>query len=41
MLGLIARLDDEDDFAVYGATPDYLAGLRSRVADWRVRLTAG
>jgi hypothetical protein len=41
MLGLISRLDDDDDFAVYGATPDYLAGLRLRVADWRIRLTTG
>jgi hypothetical protein len=40
MLGLIGRLDDHDDFAVYGVTPDYLTGLRQRVADWRVRLTS-
>jgi hypothetical protein len=39
MLGLIGRLDDLDDFAVYGATPEYLAGLRLRVADWRTYLT--
>ncbi|WP_198152901.1 hypothetical protein [Pseudofrankia sp. DC12] len=40
MLGLIGRLDDHDDFAVYGVTPDYLTGLRQRVADWRVRSPA-
>jgi Nucleotidyl transferase AbiEii toxin, Type IV TA system len=39
MLGLIGRLDDLDDFAVYGATPEYLAGLRLRVAEWRTHLT--
>ncbi|WP_239332809.1 hypothetical protein [Frankia sp. CiP3] len=39
MLGLIGRLDDRDDFAAYGVTPEYLAGLRLRVADWRTYLT--
>ncbi|WP_239311414.1 MULTISPECIES: nucleotidyl transferase AbiEii/AbiGii toxin family protein [unclassified Frankia] len=39
MLELIGRLDDRDDFAAYGATPEYLAGLRLRVADWRTHLT--
>jgi hypothetical protein len=38
MLGQIARLDDADDFAPYGASPAYVAGLRERVIDWRTEL---
>jgi hypothetical protein len=37
MLGRIDRLDDED-FIEYGVAPEYVAGLRRRVQEWRVCL---
>jgi nucleotidyltransferase AbiEii toxin of type IV toxin-antitoxin system len=37
MLGRIDRLDDED-FIEYGVAPEYVAGLRRRVQDWRIGL---
>lgn len=37
MLGRVDRLDDED-FIEYGVNPEYVAGLRQRVQDWRISL---
>jgi hypothetical protein len=37
MLASIGRFDDED-FIEYGVSPEYVAALRQRVADWRTGL---